>query len=113
MTQLQMVSKRPEFGAQMPCGVMAQFSGKPWIVPFTLFNAAVEDCPELLSERERLMWIKFESYGLLVLKTRPGGARAIRNPEQASVHRVRELEEESEVTVCGSSRRFFVSSSIS
>jgi hypothetical protein len=29
MTQLELVSKRSEFGAQMFCGVMAQFSGRP------------------------------------------------------------------------------------
>jgi hypothetical protein len=67
MSQLEMVSRRPEFGAQMLCGVMAQFSGKAWIVPFMLFNAAMGDSPELLSEKERLVWVKFESCILLVL----------------------------------------------
>jgi hypothetical protein len=71
MAQLEMVSKRPEFGAQMLYGVMAQFSGKAWIVPFMLFNAAVGDSPELLSEKERLVWVKFESCMLLVLKSDP------------------------------------------
>jgi hypothetical protein len=36
-----------------------------------LFNAAVGDCPELLSERERFVWVKFESCILLILKSDP------------------------------------------
>jgi len=68
MTQLELLSRRQEFGMQMLCTVVKQFSAKIWIIPFLLFSGAVADAIELLPEAERLVWMKFESCILIVLR---------------------------------------------
>jgi hypothetical protein len=72
LLQFKAIMEHLALGDKFMVGVLAQLPGGVMLIPFMLFNGTViRDPTFVMSEEEKLVWVKFEACILLTLKDNP------------------------------------------